>query len=269
MEPLVSVNITTYNRAHLLPRCLDSILKQSYENMEINIADDCSTDETFEVVKCYQERDKRIRYFRHDTNLGNAQARNTALENCNGKFVAFMDDDDEWIDKNKIKKQVGIFLNSKNKKIGIICTSVRLFSDGYRYKDKIVQRPINLKAHILSRNGIIYSPTVMTTRDIMLTMGGFDDKMSRGVDSEFYRTCIVKYDINVHFMPEVTTAIHEYGDDRITPKGTMSSIKSTIYANVYLLMKYKFYFIRYPRAVWHRLRVIVVACKEVAKLKFS
>ena len=94
MNKLVSVNITTFNRAHLLPRCLDSILTQSYKNLEIIIVDDCSTDYTEEVVKKYQAKDSRIKYFKHEKNMGNAHARNTALKNCSGFYVAFMDDDD-------------------------------------------------------------------------------------------------------------------------------------------------------------------------------
>ncbi len=261
MNKLVSVNITTYNRAHLLPRCLDSILAQSYENIEIIIADDCSSDNTTEVVKEYQEKDDCIKYFRHEVNKRNAHARNTALENCTGYYVAFMDDDDEWLDNNKIKKQVELFEKS-DKKLGIICSSVRLFSDEQTYKDKIIQKPKNLVSHILSRNGIIYSPTVMTKRDIMMEVGGFDTNLPRGVDSDFYRMCIVRFGYDVCFMEDVTTGIHEYGDDRMTPSLTKQNLEKTIITHLYILKKFKFNFFLNPLSMLRRLRSIQIIIKH-------
>lgn len=138
---LVSVNLTTYNRAHLLPRALDSILNQSYQDMEIIVVDDCSEDNTAEVVKNYIKKDARIKYFCHEVNSGNAKARNTALEKCKGAYVAFMDDDDEWIDNRKIEKQVNI-LNS-NHNVGVVCSSVRLYKERNKQTDKLIEKPKN------------------------------------------------------------------------------------------------------------------------------
>ena len=104
---LVSVNLTTYNRAYLLSRAIESILKQTYKDIEILIVDDCSTDETEETVNFYQNRYKFIRYIKHSYNKGNAHSRNTAMNNCTGYYVAFMDDDDEWIDINKKRSAKG------------------------------------------------------------------------------------------------------------------------------------------------------------------
>lgn len=248
MNKLVSVNITTYNRAHLLPRCLDSVLSQSYENIEVIIVDDCSSDNTTEVVNEYQQKDSRIKYIRHETNKRNAHARNTALENCTGYYVAFMDDDDEWIDSDKVKKQVEIFESSDDKKLGIVCSGVRLFSDEETYKDKIIEKPKDLVSYILSRNGIIYSPTVMTKRDIMIEVGGFDTNLPRGIDSDFYRMCIVKYGYDVYFMEDITTGVHEYGDDRMTPVSTEKAILKDIQSNEICLEKYKDFFSKFKEA---------------------
>ena len=247
-KPLVSVNVTTYNRAHLLPRCLDGILSQSYDNLEVVIVDDFSQDNTAEVIHEYQKNDDRIIYFKHDANMGNAYARNTALENCTGCYVAFMDDDDEWIDKDKITKQVKIFENSRDKKLGIICSSVRIFCDQNNFTDKITRKPKNLISHILSTNGIIYSPTVMTRRDIMIEVGCFDTNLSRGIDSDFYRNCIVRYGYDVFFMTDVTTGIHEYGTSRMTLGKSVETIKYHIDAQLYKYKKYPGQMKEYPRA---------------------
>jgi len=205
------------------------VLRQSYENIEIIIVDDCSSDNTKGVVEKYQKKDSRVKYIRHDTNKKLATARNTAWQNSKGYYLAFMDDDDEWIDRDKLKKQVEIFEKSDDEKLALISTSVRLFSDEQKFIDKIITSPSNLEAHILSRNGIMYSPTVMTKREIIKKVGGFDPAIPRGVDSDLYRTIIVVNGYyNVYFMPDVTTAIYEFGVDRMTKMDTEGGLLSHV-----------------------------------------
>lgn len=95
MNPTVSVIIPTYNRAHLVSRAVRSVLNQTYQDFELVVVDDASTDNTEEVVKGFN--DDRIRYFRHSENKGPAAARNTGIEAAKGAFIAFLDDDDEWL----------------------------------------------------------------------------------------------------------------------------------------------------------------------------
>jgi len=237
MKKKVSVNITTYNRANLLSRCISSVINQSYFELEIIIVDDCSNDDTKNVVKEFQKKDKRIKYFRHDFNKGNAYARNTALENCTGYYVAFMDDDDEWIDFDKIKKQVYFFENTKDSNLGIICTGVRRFRDENTSFDKVYKKPDNLIYRILIGNSIIFNSTVMTKRSIMIEVGGFDTELPVGIDADFFRNCIVKYGYDVHFMDAITTGVHEYGH-RMTPIYNLSSLKKNISGIEMRLNKY-------------------------------
>lgn len=255
--PPVSVNITTYNRAHLLERCIGSVLKQTYQNLEIVIVDDCSVDNTSEVVHKYQKTDNRIKYIRHEYNKKLPSARNTAWKNSSGEYIAFMDDDDEWIDKDKIRKQVDIFENACDDKLAIVCTSVRLYSDRETFVDKIILKPKKLKNIILSRNGIIYTPTVMTKKIIIEKVGGFDVNLSRGVDSDFYRMCIVRFGYDVYFMIDVTTGVHEYGDDRITPQKSKASLIKTRDANAYLVKKYLKYYFLHPKPFLVRMKNIL------------
>jgi glycosyltransferase involved in cell wall biosynthesis len=99
----VSVNIPTYNRAHLIRHALDSVLGQTYPNIEIVVIDDGSTDGTRAVVAEYGDR---VRYF-HQPNGGLGVARNAALERSTGDCIAFLDSDDEWFDF-KIALQVDL-----------------------------------------------------------------------------------------------------------------------------------------------------------------
>ncbi|KJR97815.1 MAG: hypothetical protein VR65_22600 [Desulfobulbaceae bacterium BRH_c16a] len=247
-----------------MPRALDSIISQSYQEIEIVIVDDGSNDNTTEIIKEYQKRDARIRYFRHETNKGNAYARNTALRNSKGSYVAFMDDDDEWIDRDKLKKQLELF-EKTDKNVAFLCSNVVIVAEDGTRIEKRVNRPRNLIKHILAQNGIIYNSSVMAKKFIMEEVGGFDEKMPRGIDSEFFRTSIVKYKYDVHFMQEITTAVHEYGDDRMTRLSDLRVAHKSLKANLYLLRKYKYEFIKNPFQALLRLMKLANRYKQVLR----
>ena len=92
---LVSICVTTFNRKEFLKLTLNSILAQTYKNIEVLVVDDCSNDGTKELIENkFLNIDKRIKYFRHENNKGLAVARNTAIINSKGKYFTFCDDDD-------------------------------------------------------------------------------------------------------------------------------------------------------------------------------
>ncbi|HEX7044866.1 MAG TPA: glycosyltransferase family 2 protein [Burkholderiales bacterium] len=92
--PLVSVVIPTCNRAALARRAIESVVRQSYANLEIIVVDDASSDGTGGMVRSLA--DPRIRYLRHEERRGGSAARNTGIRAATGAFIAFLDDDDEW-----------------------------------------------------------------------------------------------------------------------------------------------------------------------------
>ena len=94
-NPLVSIVTCTYNRAHLLPRAIRSVLNQTYQNFELIIVDDGSIDNTEKVVKSFE--DKRIIYHKHEMNKGVLAARNTGWDLATGKYWCNLDDDDELL----------------------------------------------------------------------------------------------------------------------------------------------------------------------------
>lgn len=94
--PPVSIVLPTYNRAHLLPRAIDSVLRQTYSAWELIVVDDRSTDGTDGVVREYVRRDSRIRYVENTHKQGCAGARNQGREVARCDFIAFVDSDDTW-----------------------------------------------------------------------------------------------------------------------------------------------------------------------------
>jgi glycosyltransferase involved in cell wall biosynthesis len=104
---MVSVIIPTYNRANTIRKAAESVLEQTYKDIELIIVDDGSTDNTDEVLKEIQKNDKRVIVCKHDHNRGACAARNTGILNSKGDYIAFQDSDDIWM-KEKIEKQMEV-----------------------------------------------------------------------------------------------------------------------------------------------------------------
>lgn len=107
-KPLISVIVPVYNVSQYLRKCLDSILRQTYKNIEIILVDDGSTDDSGEICDKYAENDARIRVV-HKENGGLSSARNAGIDIMQGDFVTFVDSDD-WINCRMIDRMYGILL---------------------------------------------------------------------------------------------------------------------------------------------------------------
>ncbi len=125
--PNVSVVIPTYNRAGLLGRAVRSVLAQSYEDFEVIVVDDGSTDATAGVMANFE--DPRVRCVRLARNTGAAAARNAGIRRARGKFLAFQDSDDEWL-PSKLAKQMEAFGRGPEG-LGVVYTDMeRVWGDG-------------------------------------------------------------------------------------------------------------------------------------------
>ena len=105
---LVSVIVPVYNAEKYISQTLDSIIEQDYPEKEIIIVDDCSTDNSSQIIKEYMKSNPCITYHKLDKNSGVAVARNTAIEIAKGRFIAFLDSDDIW-EQGKLAKQIPLF----------------------------------------------------------------------------------------------------------------------------------------------------------------
>lgn len=108
----VSVITPVYNAEEFLEDTVESVLSQTYKNFEYILIDDYSTDNSAKLIKKYAEKDSRIKYIKLKENAGAAVARNTGLENANGRYIAFIDSDDVWYPE-KLETQLN-FMNKHN-----------------------------------------------------------------------------------------------------------------------------------------------------------
>ena len=109
MNDLVSIIMPSYNTGKFIRATIESVLAQTYSNWELILVDDCSTDDTDDIVKAYLS-DQRIRYIKNETNSGAAVSRNRALREAKGKWIAFLDSDDLW-ESTKLEKQIAFMEN--------------------------------------------------------------------------------------------------------------------------------------------------------------
>ena len=110
MSGQVSIIMPSYNTGRFISETIESVLAQSYSDWELIIVDDCSTDDTDEMIGQYLT-DERIRYIKNKNNSGAAVSRNRALREAKGKWIAFLDSDDLW-EPDKLKKQIAFMENN-------------------------------------------------------------------------------------------------------------------------------------------------------------
>lgn len=160
LEDVVSVIIPVYNAARFLDRTLSSIFAQTYKNIEIILVDDCSKDESAEIIARYREEHPEIVYHLQETNQGAAVARNTALELAKGRYVAFLDSDDMWYHE-KIEKQLTLM---KEKDAAFCYTAIEMVNNN----DEIVKKKRKVKEKIdysfLLHNTMIATSSVLIDR---------------------------------------------------------------------------------------------------------
>lgn len=187
MSSLVSVIIPTYNRAHCLPLAISSVLAQTYQNFEIIVVDDNSSDSTKQICHRLQEFDGRIHYMRNDKNFGPAKSRNNGIEKAKGEFITFLDSDDLYY-TDKIQLQVEAL--EKNPSVGFCygyfaCTHDIFETKNYDFKKW--DSSLNLyPSFLLPNNFFIVTPAVMLRCNLLRKVGGFDSDMKICEDLELW-----------------------------------------------------------------------------------
>lgn len=139
MQDRVSIITPSWNSEKYIERTIQSVQAQTYENWEMIIVDDCSTDRTVEIVEEIARNDHRIRILKQPVNGGAAKARNRSMTEGTGRFMAYLDADDIW-KPEKLEKQVQFMLD---RKCGFSCTSYEVIDDD--------GNPLNKYVHMLPK----------------------------------------------------------------------------------------------------------------------
>lgn len=211
-QPLVSVVLPTYNRARFIGQAITSALNQTYQNIELIVVDDGSTDDTDRVIATFD--DERLRYIKLPKNVGRSAARNQGLDVVRGEFVAFLDSDDYFL-PFKTELQVEFF--ETNPDVHMVYTaSGCVVSDDepikYFYRAPVSGHLYNEIAFFKPLT--ITLPTVMLRPEVLTKVGGFDEKMERFEDTDFWRR-ISKY-FKIGAIDEVTCHIRSHEGNHIS-----------------------------------------------------
>ena len=183
--PRVSVLMATWNRANMISRTIESVRAQSFENWELIIADDGSTDNTPQIIKGWTDKDARIVYVRSGVNQGISKNYNQGLRLARGEYVAMIDDDDPWCDKNKLQKQID-FLDKNPEYVGCGGGVIVVDSSGrelYRYFKPESDKEI--RKYMLFSNPMANSTTVFR-RKVGEKIGWYDETMRYSGDRDFW-----------------------------------------------------------------------------------
>lgn len=174
MSKLVSILLPTYNGAKRIKDSIESILGQSHTLLELIVVDDGSDDDTKKVIEELVKIDQRIRYIRNEKNLGIQKSLNRGLNESKGEYVARIDDDDLWIEKDKLKDQIEFL--ERNKDYVLVGTGFIAVNENgeeiFRQINPILDQDIRSK--ILSKNCFVHSGVVFR-KDIALECGGYSE----------------------------------------------------------------------------------------------
>jgi glycosyltransferase involved in cell wall biosynthesis len=209
----VSVLMPSFNYARYLPAAIDSVLSQSYANLELIITDDCSTDESREIVEHWRRLDNRIVPVLHEVNHGLARARNSGLAVSSGGFVALCDADDVWLPE-KLKTQMECF--HAHPELGVVHSDSAIIDGEGRLTGQRFSSLLHRKGQITSGNlfevlcerNFLCVPTVILRREAIEYAGGFEEnlrsledwvcwtKVSRKYPFDYVADTLVQYRIH-------------------------------------------------------------------------
>lgn len=192
-NPLVSIIIPTYKSDRTLKRAIDSCLNQTYKNIEIIVVDDNDPKSNYRkntenIMKEY-EKNKKVKYIKHEKNKNGAAARNTGFKISKGEYISFLDDDDIFME-TKIEKQVNFLENNLNYH-AVYC---------WRYQNNRIiksNRTGDLSRELLTLEFTPYTSSILLRRECYEVLNGFDEHFRRHQDYEFLLRFFELYKIGV------------------------------------------------------------------------
>ena len=194
-SPLVSIVMPAYNVEKYIGDAIGSVMKQTYQNWELLVVDDCSSDTTKNIIETFQKSDKRIQPIFLDKNGGKPSiAKNVALQKVKGKYIAFLDSDDMWLEE-KLQKQVSFM--EENKNYALTYTGSYWIDDGGCEIKKILPQYKSgyLLQRMLSRYEINNQSVMLKKEVLNNTLVKFNEKITIGEDYNLFMHIVAKYEV--------------------------------------------------------------------------
>lgn len=255
-KELVSIIMPTYNRKNVVKRAIDSCLQQSYQNIEVIICDDHSTDGTEEYISKLREQDNRIVYCKTPMgHKGANAARNAGIRIANGEYICFLDSDDELL-KNGIENRINVF--KKNPKIGMVYGNALCQMRGKTVPwiyDDIPQNKREARKYLLCELSLCCQITIMFRKKVLDRIGLLNEEQKGWTDDGVVVAIGLEYPmINCG---KFVAVVHK-------SDVSMSSNKQNLYQGlVVLVKKYKMNIIR-EVSIWRyilwKIRIVSAYC---------
>lgn len=250
MKPQVSIIIPTYNRAYILSRAIDSVLAQTYDNFELIIVDDGSTDNTRELVDSY--KDSRICYYYTKLNNGASAARNFGIEKATCDYIAFEDSDDAW-HPTKLQRQMELMLSDLTCDYGFVYHKIAYdMGEGRTAILPSEQVPLEAKSGDIYKqmllDNLVDCPALLVKKSCLNEVGVFDTSLKALEDYDLALRLAARY--KAGFIDEVLL------DSTFSYTGVSGNSINYLLASCSIVAKYKSDYIS-TGTLNHRLEIIL------------
>ena len=226
-DALVSVIMPAYNSSEYISESINSVLHQTYQNWELIIIDDHSTDNTVDIVKEYCSRDPRVKLVVSEANNGVAAARNIGLQVAKGKYIAFLDSDDLWL-PDKLKIQLSFM--EKNH-VAFSFSSYERFDSENKEKRAIVKAPEIITANDVLTNTVIGCLTVMVNKELV---GNFRMPLLNHMEDNATWYTILSRGFTAYGLPTILARYRLHGKSLTQNKMKAAYNQWKVYRNYFL-----------------------------------
>ena len=207
MEKKVTCVIPSYKRCDTVARAIDSVLAQTYKNIEVCLVDDNIPGDEYshklqEALKRY-DGDSRFRYITQEKHINGAVARNVGIKAASGEYIGFLDDDDEWLPE-KIERQMKVL--QADQSLDAVTALWTLYEGGKEVRKCAPYTADNLQFKVFLRDVAVFTDSVLIKKSAIEKFGGFDGNLMRHQDLQFFVDSL--NDANYEVLNEYHVVVH-------------------------------------------------------------
>jgi len=250
----ISVIMCVFNGEKYLVRSIESILNQTYDKFEFIIIDDHSQDHSFEIIKFFAEKDKRIKYYRNSRNLGLTKSLNRAIKLCKGEFIARQDVDDISL-ATRFEKQLSFF--KKHPHYSFCGTNGIILQNGTKLHKFFELNKIRKNQIILN---CFTHASIMIKKNIFEKFGFYDETYTYGQDYELWSRYIYKYKLKAKNLPDILV-VREIKFNRLSIKDLKKFIIQRFNS-----IRTKFKYLKYTNYKFRCIISIIIKLFEILTL---